>query len=76
MPDEETDMQDDESSGPGDPGGGTGRGGPLGTPTSIPDEAPPSTQEEGNQVVSGGGLAGPDDDQEPIEHEQSGPSAD
>jgi len=40
---------------------GSGRGGPLGTPSWLLDEAPPSRSQEANWVVSGGGLVGPDD---------------
>ena len=50
------DDQDDE-----DPGTGSGRGGPLGAPGFLPDEAPPSADQEGNEVVSGGGVVRPDD---------------
>ncbi|HEX2893612.1 MAG TPA: hypothetical protein VHO29_06370 [Marmoricola sp.] len=45
-----------------DAGAGSGRGGALGTPGQLPDEAPPSADQEANQVVSGGGVVGPDDD--------------
>jgi hypothetical protein len=48
-----------------DPGAGSGRGGALGTPAGLlDDEAPPSADQEANQVVSGGGVVGPDDDPE------------
>jgi len=50
------DDQDD-----GDPGTGSGDGGPLGTPGFLPDEAPPSGDQEANEVVSGGGVVRPED---------------
>lgn len=40
---------------------GSGRGGPLGTPTHDPAEAPPAYEQEKNEVISGGGLIDPDD---------------
>lgn len=54
--------------------GGSGRGGTLGTPSQLPDEAPPSADQEGNWVVSGGGLAGPDDDRGPSQAARRSPS--
>jgi hypothetical protein len=45
------------------PDTGSGDGGPLGTPGPLPDEAPPSSDQEANEVVSGGGVIGPDDDE-------------
>ena len=42
------------------PGAGSGRGGAMGTPDFSPDEASPGVDQEGNAVVSGGGLVGPD----------------
>jgi hypothetical protein len=42
--------------------GGSGQGGGLGTPSRDLAEAPPSLEQESNWVVSGGGLAGPDDE--------------
>ena len=47
------------------PGVGSGRGGAMGTPSSLPDEAPPSQDQEANAVVSGGGVVGPEDDAGP-----------
>lgn len=44
------------------PGSGSGRGGALGTPSFTLDEASPSTDQEANAVVSGGGLVGPTDE--------------
>lgn len=44
---------------------GSGRGGPLGTPGQLPDETPPGVPQEANEVVSGGGVAGPDDEEDP-----------
>jgi hypothetical protein len=48
-----------------EPGAGSGRGGALGTPTSDPDEKPPTSDQENNWVVSGGGLTGSGDDEGP-----------
>jgi hypothetical protein len=48
-------------------GTGSGNGGALGTPGPLPDEAPPSADQEDNDVVSGGGLVGPEDDEGPSE---------
>lgn len=45
------------------PGAGSGRGGALGTPGPLPDEAPPSADQEANEAVSGGGMVGPDDEE-------------
>lgn len=45
------------------PTGGSGRGDALGAPSSDWDEAPPSSDQEANEVVSGGGLVGPNDDE-------------
>lgn len=60
-----------------DPTTGSGDGGALGTPGHLPDEAPPSTDQEANAVVSGGGLVGPDDDDSPRDAaDQTGPSVD
>ncbi len=47
------------------PGSGSGRGGTFGTPSRLPDEAPPSIDQESNRVVSGGGLIGPRDNAGP-----------
>ena len=41
---------------------GSGRGGTFGTPTAVPEEASPETDQEANWVVSGGGLVGPTSD--------------
>ena len=38
-------------------GGGTGDGGPLGTPSGDTKEEPSSEGEDSNMVVSGGGVA-------------------
>jgi len=43
-------------------GGGSGRGGTLGTPSSDSTEAPPSQDSDENVVVSGGGVARPSED--------------
>ncbi|MGN6781962.1 MAG: hypothetical protein ACTHJH_10705 [Marmoricola sp.] len=58
-----------------DPGTGSGRGGALGTPSLSLDEAPPSEDQEDNWVVSGGGLAGPEDDAPPSEAARHSPSS-
>lgn len=55
-----------------DPGAGSGRGGALGTPSWLPDEAPPSADQDANRVVSGGGLIGPEDDEQPREDARHG----
>jgi hypothetical protein len=41
---------------------GSGRGGPLGTPSHDLAEAPPSYDQEKNEVVSGGGIVDPSKD--------------
>ncbi|MDQ3155493.1 MAG: hypothetical protein M3Q98_02030 [Actinomycetota bacterium] len=41
--------------------GGSGDGGTLGTPSKDADEAPSSYDQDANEVVSGGGLVGPDE---------------
>ena len=51
--------------------GGSGGGGPTGTPSSDLDEAPPGTDQEANSVVSGGGLIGSEDDEEPSDKASS-----
>jgi hypothetical protein len=56
-------------------GSGSGRGGALGAPSLSADEAPPSADQEANMVVSGGGLAGPDDGDGPKEAAKSSPSS-
>ena len=56
------------------PGGGSGRGGTLGTPSQLLDESPPGADQEGNWVVSGGGLVGPDDDDSPADAARRSPS--
>lgn len=57
------------------PAGGSGRGGTLGTPSGLIDESPSSADQEGNWVVSGGGLVGPDDDRPPQDAARRSPSA-
>ena len=52
----------------------TGRGGTLGTPSQLLDESPPGADQEGNWVVSGGGLVGPDDDDTPGDASRRSPS--
>lgn len=46
---------------------GSGDGGPTGTPSELPDEEPPSADQEANEAVSGGGMVQPsaDDDEGP-----------
>lgn len=65
-------MSDDEWT---EPGSGSGRGGALGTPSLSLDEAPPSEDQEANWVVSGGGLAGAEDDTPPSEAARHSPSS-
>jgi len=50
-----------------EPGSGTGDGGSLGAPSDSGGLAPPSYDQEANSVVSGGGLVGPDDDEDPAD---------
>lgn len=52
---------------PQDPGAGSGRGGDLGTPSGLPEEAPPSSEQEANEAVSGGGIVQPSTEGEPKE---------
>lgn len=60
-----------------DPTTGSGRGGALGTPSALPDETPPSADQEANSVVSGGGLIGAEDDEAPSDAAvESGPTDD
>lgn len=47
---EATDVETQET------GTGSGRGGTLGTPSSLPEEEPPSADQEANEAVSGGGM--------------------
>jgi hypothetical protein len=56
---EETTAPDDESESQ-DPGAGSGEGGDRGTPTGLPEAEPPSTPEEANEAVSGGGMVQPE----------------
>jgi len=51
--------------------GGSGRGGTMGTPSTDLDEAPPGTDQEANSVVSGGGLTGSEDDEDPSDKASS-----
>jgi hypothetical protein len=48
-----------------EPGAGSGRGGDLGTPSGLPEEAPPSSDQEANEAVSGGGIVQPSTEGEP-----------
>lgn len=50
---------------PRDPGAGSGKGGDLGTPSGLPEEAPPSADQEANEAVSGGGMVQPSTEGEP-----------
>jgi hypothetical protein len=60
-----------------DPTTGSGRGGALGTPTGIPDEQPPSADQDANSAVSGGGMVSEDDASDAKDTaEQTGPGAD
>ncbi|MCW2753147.1 MAG: hypothetical protein JWQ32_558 [Marmoricola sp.] len=59
-----------------DPSTGSGDGGSLGTPAHKPGEQPPSGDQEQNWVVSGGGLAGSDDGDDPAsDARETGPSS-
>lgn len=42
-----------------DPGTGSGDGDSLGTPSGLPEEAPPGADQEANEAVSGGGMVDP-----------------
>jgi len=53
---------EDINSADGDPGAGSGEGEDLGTPSGLPEEAPPSADEEANEAVSGGGMVKPTDE--------------
>lgn len=57
--------QDKDTNSSGLPDGGSGRGGPTGTPSTDSFLAPPSSDQEQNAVVSGGGLVGDEDDDVP-----------
>lgn len=50
-------MSDDND----DPTTGSGRGGPMGTPTSTGNTQPPSADQDANSAVSGGGMVDEDD---------------
>ena len=54
--------QDKDENAAGMPDGGSGRGGSMGTPSTDAHLAPPSTDQDENAVVSGGGLVGDEDD--------------
>lgn len=56
---------DDTESQQADLGAGSGRGGDLGTPSGLPEEAPPSADQEANEAVSGGGMVQPSTEGEP-----------
>ncbi|MFL6061351.1 MAG: hypothetical protein ACJ72E_08985 [Marmoricola sp.] len=43
-----------------DPTTGSGRGGPLGVPTSTGNTQPPSADQDANEAVSGGGIVDED----------------
>jgi hypothetical protein len=58
-----------------DTGTGSGRGGAMGTPDFSADETSPEADQEGNAVVSGGGLVGPEDDDDPKEAARKSPSS-
>lgn len=45
--------------------GGSGRGGSLGTPSGLPEEEPPSRDQEENEAVSGGGVVSDPENDEP-----------
>lgn len=48
-----------------DPGTGSGDGGSLGTPSGLPEEAPPGADQEANAAVSGGGMVNPSTEDDP-----------
>jgi hypothetical protein len=55
----------------------TGEGGSLGTPSGLPEEAPPSAEQEANEAVSGGGMVDPSTEGEPkdtVEKDEDRPS--
>jgi predicted small lipoprotein YifL len=63
-------MSDDETT------TGSGRGGPLGVPTSSANTQPPSADQDANVAVSGGGMVNEDDAaEEKRTAKRSGPSA-
>ena len=43
---------------------GSGDGGSLGTPSGLPEEAPPGADQEANEAVSGGGMVDPSTEDE------------
>ncbi|HWJ66525.1 MAG TPA: hypothetical protein VNT31_07605 [Nocardioides sp.] len=56
---------------------GSGRGGPLGTPTSTANAQPPSADQDANEAVSGGGMVDRDDQDDPKQTaKETGPTAD
>lgn len=60
-----------------DPETGSGRGGPLGAPTSTPNAQPPSADQDANTAVSGGGMIAEDNASEGKETaRETGPTAD
>lgn len=61
MPDAADDNSKNRNDSPDQPTGGSGEGGAMGTPTKDAEEAPPSYDQEANEVVSGGGVVGPED---------------
>ena len=61
-----------------DPGTGSGDGGSLGTPSGLPDEAPPGADQEANEAASGGGMVDPsteDDANETVDTESGNGTA-
>lgn len=58
--DDTTTPEDDQ-----DPGTGSGDGGSLGTPSGLPEEAPPGSDQEANEAVSGGGMVNPSTEDDP-----------
>lgn len=56
--------EEENESGSQDVGTGSGEGGDLGTPSGLPEEAPPSADQEANEAVSGGGMVDPSTESE------------
>lgn len=61
MADAADDKTKSDDNSPEPPAGGSGKGGGMGTPSKDAREAQPSYDQEANEVVSGGGLVGPED---------------
>lgn len=49
----------------------------MGTPSGLPEEAPPSAEQEANEAVSGGGMVDPSTEGDPkdtVEKDEDRPS--